>query len=115
MEKRLDHVEQEQAAIQKRLEAIEKAQLSDDFLLRDMAHKQTMILGLVSTTSDELRDFKLSMQERLTRLDDRVTSAHQELAELRLTVKRIETKQDTYGDLLTQQSDLLRLIFEKLK
>lgn len=115
MEQRISHIEQEQLDIKKRLEAIERSQQSDSFLLRDIAHKQTMVLGLTTTTSDELREFKLSMQERLSRLDDRVTSAHQELAELQLTVKHIETKQDTHGDLLNQHTELLKLILEKLQ
>jgi hypothetical protein len=115
MEKRIDQIELEQTAIKKRLEAIETARQSNDFLLRDMAHKQTMAMGIAMTTADELRDFKLSMQERLSRLDDRVSSAHQELAELQLTANRIETKQDTTSELLNQHSELLKLILEKLK
>jgi soluble cytochrome b562 len=112
MEKRLDQIEQEQRTIKDRLNTLEKSQQSDSFLLRDIAHKETMALGVAMTTSEELRDFKLSMQERLSRLDDRVSSAHQELAELRLSVKRIE---DTHGNLLNQHTELLKQILERLK
>lgn len=112
---RLDRIEQEQRTLVTRMDNLEKTVQSNDFLLRDMAHKQTIAVGIAMTTSDELRDFKLTMQERLTRLDDRVTSAHQELAELQLTVKRMESKQDTHGDLLNQHTELLKQILERLK
>lgn len=112
MEPRIYQIEQEQHAIKNRLEALEKTVQSGDFLLRDMAHKQTMAMGIAMTTSEELRDFKLAMQERLTRLDDRVTDAHKELAELTITVNRIES---THGDILNQHTELLKQILDRLR
>lgn len=112
MEPRIYQVEQEQQALKKRLESLEKTVQGSDFLLRDMAHKQTMAMGIAMTTSEELRDFKLAMQERLTRLNDRVTDAHKELAELTITVNRIES---IHGDILNQHTELLKQILDRLK
>ena len=43
-------------------------------------------MGLATTTLQEMQDFKIAMQSRLERIDDRVTEAHKELAELRLSM-----------------------------
>jgi peptidoglycan hydrolase CwlO-like protein len=115
MEQRIERLEQEHRALKTRLDALERSRQGDDFLLRDIAHKMTIAQGLATTTSDDLRDFKLTMQERLSRLDDRVTEAHTELAELSLKVDKVDKKQEEHTELLNQHTELLNQHTELLK
>ena len=86
MEQRIYQVEKDQFELRKRLDSLEKERQGNDFLIKDIAHKSTIAVGLATTTLQEMQDFKIAMQSRLERIDDRVTEAHKELAELRLSM-----------------------------
>ena len=110
MEARMQQIEKEHLTMLKKIEDIEKSQEGNTFIIRDMAHKVTIIHGIATTRLDEIK-------ERLERLDDRVTEAHKELAELRLSmatkgdINRIESE---HGKLLQEHTMLLKQILEKL-
>lgn len=107
MGKRLDDLEGQQRTLKSRIGNIERLQREAKFTLQDISHKITIILGHTTVTSEETSDFKLAVNERFDRLDDRVTEAHKELAEQFLLIRKQDKKMD---EVLEVQKQILTLL-----
>src|SRR5271157_26125 len=83
-EGRLERLETEQCATMKRVEDLEKAKEETISTLKDLRHETTIMHAIVVTRLDELKIEIGKIGDRLIRLDDRVTEAHTEIAELRI-------------------------------
>lgn len=68
----------------------------------EVNHNLTMLLGQSWKQGEQLRLLKSQQTERFDRLDDRVTEAHKELAEIRLELKDTNKKLDQALDLLNK-------------
>ena len=105
MNQPIDRIEK----LETRVTKLEQSRLSDDFLLKDIVHKATITQGLMTQALSELSDFKQAMQERLSRLDDRVTGAHTELAEMRLAMATKDDISALKGDISVLKGDISAL------
>ena len=133
MEARIEHLETEHRSLLKRVDDLEKAKESTDFTLKDIKHETTIMHAIVVTRLDELKTEVVGIANRIEHLDDRITEAHTELAELRIEhgkrfdrieqtmatkddIKSMATKDDIreHGKILQEHSELLKLILEKL-
>src|SRR5271157_3173545 len=106
MEARLERLETEQRAIMKRVEDLEKAKEETIFTLKDLRYETTIMHAIVVTRLDELKIEIGKIGDRLIRLDDRVTEAHTEIAELRIDhAKRFDRIEGT----MATKDDITRL------
>jgi chromosome segregation ATPase len=117
MEQRLDKLEVEHRTLLKRVEDLEKEKETSDFTLKDIKHETTIIHGIAVVKFDELHAELVKASSRLERIDDRVTEAHTELAELRLEHSKrfdqIERTMATKDDIVrieATQQEILALL-----
>ena len=131
MEARIEHLETEHRTLLKRVEDLEKSKESIDFTLKDLKHETTIMHAIVVTRLDELKLDVGKIGDRLIRLDDRVTEAHKELAELRIEhgkrfdrieatmatkddISALKATQDAQGKALQEHTELLKAILDRL-
>jgi uncharacterized coiled-coil protein SlyX len=94
----------------KRIEEIEKRL---DSFEDETNHNLTMLLGQAWKQGEQMRVLKSQMIERFNRLDDRVSEAHKELAELRQDVTSIKTTMATKDDISRIESLIMQLLQQK--
>jgi hypothetical protein len=99
---RIDKLEKDYRVLLQRFDRLDQLERSSDFTIRDMAHKVTITQGLVIQALSEISDFKSDTQDNFSRLNDRVTEAHNSITELEIKVASIEKKQDEHTELLKQ-------------
>jgi uncharacterized coiled-coil protein SlyX len=102
----------------KRIEDLERR--FDEFE-DDINHSLTILLGQAWKHGERLKLLKSTMVERFERLDNRVTEAHKELAELAIKVDRIEKTQNDHTQRFDRleatqqrQEQLLQAILDRL-
>ena len=94
----------------KRIEEIEKRL---DSFEDETNHNLTMLLGQAWKQGEQMRVLKSQMIERFNRLDDRVSEAHKELAELRKDVTSIKATMATKDDISRIESLIMQLLQQK--
>jgi len=81
-----------------------------DKIETEMRQNLTMVIGQNWRTEENLRLFRTEANTRLTRIDDRVTEAHKDLAELEIDVKAIK---DDVSSMKATQEQILALLQQK--
>jgi hypothetical protein len=71
-------------------------------------HNLTMLLGQSWKHGEQLRMLKSTMLERFDKVDDRVTEAHRDLAQLELTMRDVKTTLSEHGQKLDEILALLK-------
>lgn len=75
---------------------------------RTVNENLTIVIGQNWKIDENLKMLRSETSDRLGRLDDRVSGAHQELGEQLLLIRDLKTTQDQHGEMLREILGLLR-------
>lgn len=94
---------------------IEEHKREHEKIERTINENLTIIIGQNWKNEENLRFFRSEVNERLSRLDDRVSGAHQELAEQLLLIRDLKKTQDEQGMQLSELNGKLDQILQLLQ